>query len=267
MSNTQNYGWAYVHPTASQAQARGVDKSIQFLSGAVDSNGIGVGSGSAKLTFDYTLGTPQLFLSGNMTASGHVSASEFYGDGTNLSGIASFPYTGDVVITGSLTVTEDITASNYVIENTVEINNAGSSRFGNTNDDNHIFTGSLMIGSSGSNIDVHYNLMSSQLKVPGVRVNYRTIGLNVFSASASDYIVGLTNTSAITLRLLDASVAGTGSLLVIKDESGTRSSPNFITISASSGQTVDGAAHYQLGAGSRVSITLYSNGVDKWFII
>ena len=40
MSNTKNYGWAYVHPTASQAQARGVDKSIQFLTGAVDSNGI-----------------------------------------------------------------------------------------------------------------------------------------------------------------------------------------------------------------------------------
>ena len=52
MSNTKNYGWAYVHPTASQAQARGVDKSIQFLTGAVDSNGIGLGSGSAKLTFD-----------------------------------------------------------------------------------------------------------------------------------------------------------------------------------------------------------------------
>ena len=50
MANVTNYGWAYVHPTASQAQARGVDKSIQFLTGAVDSNGIGVGSGSANVT-------------------------------------------------------------------------------------------------------------------------------------------------------------------------------------------------------------------------
>ena len=86
MANVTNYGWAYVHPTASQAQARGVDKSIQFLTGAVDSNGIGVGSGSANLTFDYA--NNQLALTGNMTASGHVSASAFYGDGSNLTGIS-----------------------------------------------------------------------------------------------------------------------------------------------------------------------------------
>ena len=43
MANVENYGWAYVHPTASQAQARGVDKAVQFVSGAVDSNGIGAG--------------------------------------------------------------------------------------------------------------------------------------------------------------------------------------------------------------------------------
>ena len=62
MANVRNYGWAYVHPTASQAQARGVNKSIQFLTGAVDGNGIGQGSGSARLTFDYV--TNQLYLSG-----------------------------------------------------------------------------------------------------------------------------------------------------------------------------------------------------------
>ena len=87
MANVTNYGWAYVHPTASQAQARGVDKSIQFLTGAVDSNGIGVGSGSANLTFDYD--NDQLVLTGNMTASGHVSASSYYGDGSNLTNIES----------------------------------------------------------------------------------------------------------------------------------------------------------------------------------
>ena len=29
MANVENYGWAYVHPTASQAQARGVNKFIK----------------------------------------------------------------------------------------------------------------------------------------------------------------------------------------------------------------------------------------------
>ena len=127
MANVENYGWAYVHPTASQAQARGVTKSIQFVSGAVDSNGIGTASGSAKFTFDYVLTPPQLFLSGNMTSSGHVSASTYYGDGSNLDNISPFPHNGNAVITGSLTVTNSITASNYLIENTFEVNNNGSS--------------------------------------------------------------------------------------------------------------------------------------------
>jgi hypothetical protein len=43
----------------------------------------------------------------NITASGHVSASTYYGDGSNLTGISSdpFPYNGDAVITGSNSLT------------------------------------------------------------------------------------------------------------------------------------------------------------------
>ena len=269
MANVTNYGWAYVHPTASQAQARGVDKSIQFLTGAVDSNGIGGGSGSANLTFDYA--NNQLVLTGNMTASGHVSASAFYGDGSNLTNVgagAGFPFTGDAVITGSLTVTQGITASNYIIENTVEINSNGSSFFGNTNDDNHIFTGSIMAGAVGANIDVHYILASSQLKVPGLRVNYRSVGLTAFTASQSDYLVGITSNSstAVTVELPAASICS-GSLLVIKDEAGgVRSSGNAITVSASSGDTVENTDSVQI-AGTMASKTFYSNGGTKWFVI
>ena len=266
MANVRNYGWAYVHPTASQAQARGVNKSIQFLTGAVDGNGIGQGSGSADLTFDYV--TNQLYLSGNMTASGHVSASTFYGNGANLSGIASFPYNGNAVINGNLNVTGSITASNYLIQNTLEINNAGSSKFGNTNDDKHIFTGSVFIGASGSNIDVEYKLASSQLKVPGLQVNYRTISATTFTASASDYIVGLSNASAISVRLPAASAAGEGALLVIKDEQtgANRTTGNKISVLASGSETIDHAASSSI-AGSRASQTFYSDGTSKWFII
>ena len=267
MANVTNYGWAYVHPTKGQAQARGDDKTLQFQSGTVDSNKVGTASGSTNLTFDYNASPNQLNLVGNMTASGHMSASNFYGNGSNLSGIASFPYTGDAVITGSLNVTGDLTASNYIIENTIELNNAGSSKFGNSNDDSHIFTGSVSIGSSGSNIDVQYKLASSQLKVPGLQVNYRTTGLNVFTASASDYIVGMTNVSASTVRLLSAATVGSGSILVIKDEVGNpRDSAKKITISASAGQQVDLQPHTTI-QGTLGSLTLYSNGHDAWFVI
>ena len=269
MANVENYGWAYVHPTASQAQARGVTKAIQFLSGAVDSNGIGSASGSSKLTFDYTVATPILYLSGNMTASGHVSASQFYGNGANLEGINAFPHNGNAVITGSLTVTQAITASNYLIANTFEVNSSGSSVFGNTNNDTHQFTGSLMVGASGSNIDVHYILAESKLKVPGLKVNYRSVGSVAFSASQSDYIIGVSSnvSTAVTVELPDAGVCGSGSLLVIKDEAnGTRSNPNEITVSASAGDTVDNTTHITI-AGTMASKTFYSDGNTKWFVI
>ena len=48
--------------------------------------------------FDYALTTASLRLSGNMTSSGHVSASAFYGDGSNLSNIGTFPFNGNAVI-------------------------------------------------------------------------------------------------------------------------------------------------------------------------
>jgi len=271
MANVVNYGWAYVHPTASQAQARGVDKSIQFLTGAIDSNGIGVGSGSANFTFDYANNAVEL--TGNMTASGHVSASFFYGDGSNLTNVGSgagFPFTGNAVITGTLYVTNAITASNYLIENTFEINSSGSSTFGNTDDDTHQFTGSVSFGASGSTADVEYSATTSQLKIPGLKVAYRATGSTAFSASVSDYIIGVTAnlSTAVLIELPDASTAGSGSLIVIKDEAtgGSRGSPYLITVSASSGNTVEGSSFTTL-AGTMVSKTFYSNGATKWFVI
>lgn len=265
MANVRNYGWAYVHPTASQAQARGVNKSIQFLTGAVDGNGIGQGSGSARLTFDYV--TNQLYLSGNMTASGHVSASTFYGNGANLSGIASFPYNGNAVITGSLHVTQGITASNYLIQNTFQINSSGSSEFGNTNDDTHVFTGSVSFAPSGSDADFNYSPTTNQVTVSGFKVSYRTVTANV-TASTSDYIIGVSTGSAISVRLPGAAAAGAGALIVIKDEQtgANRTTGNKISVLPSGSETIDHAASSSI-AGSRASQTFYSDGTSKWFII
>lgn len=269
MANVENYGWAYVHPTASQAQARGVDKSVQFLTGAVDSNGIGISSGSANFIFDYD--NSVLELTGDMSASGLVSASFFYGDGSNLTNVGSgegFPFTGDAVITGTLHVTNAITASHYLIENTFEINSSGSSTFGNTDDDTHQFTGSVSFGASGSTAGFSYNVTNNQTSIIGLKVAYRSVSLTAFSASVQDYVIGVTNTSAITMELPSAVDAGIGGIIVIKDEdTGPRATPsNAITISASSGDTVENLSYISFG-GTMASKTFYSNGVDKWFVI
>lgn len=59
--------------------------------------GIGVYGGSS------TANTNGRLILQHITASGHISASTYYGDGSNLTGIETdpFPYTGDVIITGS----------------------------------------------------------------------------------------------------------------------------------------------------------------------
>ena len=74
----------------------------------------------------------------NISASGFVSASTYYGDGSNLSGVDAFPYTGSAEITGSLRVIDELIvgASNNTIikqvgdENIVIVG-------GGTNDINH----------------------------------------------------------------------------------------------------------------------------------
>ena len=58
--------------------------------------------GNAKIT-GFVTASGNLITEANITASGHVSASTYYGDGSNLTGIETdpFPYTGDAIITGS----------------------------------------------------------------------------------------------------------------------------------------------------------------------
>ena len=55
---------------------------------------------------------------------------------------------------------------------------------------------------------------------------------------------------------------------MIKDEAtgGARSAPYEITVSASSGNTIDNVNHVPI-AGTMVSKTFYSNGDTKWFVI
>ena len=66
MSNTTNYGWAYVHPTLGIGLTRGPENSLTFQNSAtadIDSNGMGQASGSANLTFDSS--THKLSLAGS----------------------------------------------------------------------------------------------------------------------------------------------------------------------------------------------------------
>jgi len=105
---------------ATGQNAVGMTGSIQYQTGG------GTFSGSANLV--YLTGSDTLSLTGDISASANVSASAFYGDGSNLSGITTGPagadtqvqYNDEGALAGSsnltfngtsLTVTGDLTAS------------------------------------------------------------------------------------------------------------------------------------------------------------
>ena len=69
-------------------------------------------------------------------------------DGTQMSGSEFFVYhpgTRQVRVTGSLSVSGTIYADNYNVKTITEVYQTGSTNFGNSNDDEHQFTGSMHV--------------------------------------------------------------------------------------------------------------------------
>jgi hypothetical protein len=188
-----------------------------------------------------------LFITGSNAASGS----------TNLLFLTS---SNTLVLTGTLVIEGTITASSFVVDQTNTI--SGSTIFGNSTNDTHKITGSLFVGASASASTFTVNPTTNQSINSGVRVKYRTI-TSAGTSSTSDYILGFGGSGALEFRIHSASAAGSGSILVFKDELSSRT--GAITLSASSGNTIDGSSHYEI-TGSSPAISLYSNGVNGWFV-
>ena len=164
-----------------------------------------------------------------------------------------------MLLSGTLVVQGTITASSFVVDQTDVI--SGSTIFGNSDDDYHIRTGSMYVGASASAPTFQVTPSTSQTITLGLRVNYRSITAPGTS-STSDYILGFGGAGALEYRIHSASDAGSGSLLLIKDELSSRG--GAITLSASGGDTIDGNTSYEI-TGSSPAISLYSNGAN-WFV-
>jgi hypothetical protein len=164
-----------------------------------------------------------------------------------------------MLLSGTLVVQGTITASSFVVDQTDVI--SGSTIFGNSDDDYHIRTGSMYVGASASAPTFQVTPSTSQAITLGLRVNYRSITA-AGTSSTSDYILGFGGAGAIEYRIHSASEAGSGSLLLIKDELSSRG--GAITLSASGGDTIDGNTSYEI-TGSSPAISLYSNGAN-WFV-
>lgn len=187
-----------------------------------------------------------------------------YVSGSNVTASSTFIYdvdNGKVTLDGNMEVNGAITASFFVVDETEVI--SGSTIFGNTDDDTHQMTGSFFVGPSASAPTFQVDVYSSQSVTTGFRVNYRFVDTDGLTSSNANYIIGLGGTGDLEFRIHSASVAGAGAMLMIKDETASRTGE--ITISASSGDTIDNEAFYEL-SGSNPAIGLYSNG-SNWFVI
>ena len=100
-----------------------------------------------------------LHYSSSISGTGGNRVITFYSTGSSTIGtppasssysLTPFPYTGNAVITGSLTVTGDLVAERVITEFTSAsvLYESGSTKFGNSLDDVHNITGSLFVSNS-----------------------------------------------------------------------------------------------------------------------
>jgi hypothetical protein len=186
--------------------------------------------GEENLTFDGST----LSVTGQLTASVGVSASTYYGDGSNLTGIAGGGGGGAVGSQGPVGALQFHTASTGI---------SGSANL-------IFYTGSVAPLSS-------YLFLSG-----GIAMRRTAVGASPYTASASDFFLGVDTTAAAISIELDTSRFEVGAYLIIKDEGGNANANN-ITLSASA-STIDGTGTMVIES-AYAAVNVYTNGTS-WFI-
>ena len=158
------FGWAYIECSSSSGgggggQAAGPTGSIQFLTGS------NATSGSANLLFLTSSNT--MILTGTLDVSGTINANQM-----NI---------------------------NVINKDVINLSASGDTKFGDTLDDTHQFTGSVHV-------------------TGGIYFTYKRVTATTYTIGDNDYIIGVSASSGVTIRLPSASVDTTGRILTIKDE-------------------------------------------------
>jgi len=194
------------------------------------------------------------YLSGSVTGKGDANSVQFIkAQNGELTGSNKFTFdstTDKLFLTGTMVISGTLQAHTFDVihTNKIELSSSGASNFGDDSTDTHIFTGSVIIVSGG--LRKHYNHLTS----------------TTYTVAAHDSIIGVSSSAYVSITLPAAQTAGAGKVLIIKDEtSTTRSDSNKIAVSGSGSQTIDNQSTYDL-SGDNPALSIYSNGVDKWFI-
>jgi hypothetical protein len=275
----------------------------------------------SNLTFDgYTLN-----LVGDLTASVGVSASYFYGDGYNLTNVAGNHIAtegpansiqfhdpidggitgsatllfsgGDLILTGTMMVSGNVSASGHMVPvtgNTFDLGSADNPWRNLYVSSSTIYLGSDKLSVEGGNLSFGsgslvkgfdigfmnfknngifmeqgrlFKLGAYQIQMFGGIGYVRKVVTTNYSISERDYLLGIQSDSlsnSITLTLPNANNLLNGQTFVIKDEGGAVST-HPVTVSCAGSDTIDGQNQVVLES-SYASIQLYCNGANKYFI-
>ena len=204
-------------------------------------------------------------LSGSTSVVNVVTSGSFIGDGSQLENVEQFPLQNAVVgripfyktITGELGLNADSGFTFDVSSNALTVPGLTSSV------GIKLLTpvsGSIAGKGSFLGLDADGNMVVTS---SGISYGRREI-TSTATASSEDVLIGISASSAIDLRLASAADYDNGQYFTIKDEAGNANIYN-ITVKTSGSQTIDGQSSIVLES-PFVSINVYSNGTDKFFI-
>ena len=204
-------------------------------------------------------------LSGSTSVVNVVTSGSFIGDGSQLENVEQFPLQNAVVgripfyktITGELGLNADSGFTFDVSSNALAVPGLTSSV------GIKLLTpvsGSIAGKGSFLGLDADGNMVVTS---SGISYGRREI-TSTATASSEDVLIGISASSAIDLRLASAADYDNGQYFTIKDEAGNANIYN-ITVKTSGSQTIDGQSSIVLES-PVVSINVYSNGTDKFFI-
>ena len=202
-------------------------------------------------------------------AQGPVNSIQFNSPDGDLAGSGNLTFSnGTMFVTGTLIVSGGIEANTFdIISTTItEINQSGSTAFGDTNDDTHHFTGSVSVFSSSTDLFA-VDVENKRTKIKTGLILNRTAITSNYSVLVSDYYVGIdtaTPSAVITANLPAAESLQSGQTFVFKDEGGSAHQYNIL-IKPSGSQKIDNQNQLVLES-PHASLTIYTDGASKFFI-
>jgi len=236
---------------SSGQNAVGPTGSVQFTPGG------GTFSGSHSLRFFSA--TPLLELTGAMRINGALTASTTIRT-TELtsSTFRLLPRSGSLAGSGSYLGLDN--NNNVVIARATAT--AGSGTPGGATTQVQFNSAGAFAGSSNLTFNGTTLMVAGASHLSGGLVHKRTAVVTSHTASATDYLLGVTGVP--TAILLNATAFAEGQTLVVKDESGAATLSNPVTLNASGVQTIDGASNVTIDS-AYGSVLVYTNG-SNWFI-